>query len=190
MMSELSATPEIREFRESDWEAVWALLKPVFRKGETYAYAPTIDEAEAHRVWVEMASQTFVVRNDKGVVLGTYYIKANQPGLGAHVANCGYVVAEAARGHGVAAFMCWHSQKAALSNGFQSMQYNLVASTNEGAIRLWKRQGFLIVGTLPGAFNHAKRGFVDAFVMFKELDPEELKRNKPSPFGPGLHSIR
>ena len=65
--------------------------------------------------------------------------------------------------------MCEHSQDAARSRGFRAMQYNLVASTNTGAIRLWQRHGFAIVGTLPGAFNHPTHGYVTAYVMYKQL---------------------
>jgi ribosomal protein S18 acetylase RimI-like enzyme len=53
--------------------------------------------------------------------------------------------------------------------GFRAMQFNFVVSTNTGAVRLWQRLGFEIVGTLPGVFQHQKLGFVDAFVMFKQL---------------------
>lgn len=117
-----------------------------------------------------MPSATFVAVDEDDEVIGTYYIKPNQPALGAHVCNCGYIVAENARGHGVAAAMCEHSQREALSRDFRAMQYNLVVSTNEGAIRLWKRHGFEIIGTLPKAFRHLQLGFVDAFVMYKQLE--------------------
>jgi len=55
--------------------------------------------------------------------------------------------------------------------GFRAMQFNFVVSTNEPAIRLWQQLGFSIVGTLPGAFRHSQRGFVDAYVMYRTLEP-------------------
>ena len=160
---------DIRPYEEDDWNAVWKILQPVFRSGESYAFSPDITEQEACRVWVDMPSATFVSVGETNEILGTYYIKANQPALGSHVCNCGYIVAADARGQGVASDMCEHSQKEAVSRGFRAMQYNLVVATNEGAIRLWKRQGFDIIGTLPKAFRHPRRGFVDALVMYKEL---------------------
>jgi RimJ/RimL family protein N-acetyltransferase len=160
---------EIRPFEQKDWTATWQIIRPVFRAGETYPFSPDITEKEAHQAWVEMPSATFVAVDGTLEVLGTYYIKPNQPALGAHVCNCGYIVAEKARGKGIASEMCKHSQREALSRGFRAMQYNLVVSTNEGAVRLWKRQGFEVVGTLPKAFRHQRLGFVDAFVMYKQL---------------------
>ena len=102
-------------------------------------------------------------------ILGTYYIKPNQPTLGAHVCNCGYIVAEQARGRGIASAMCEHSQREAATRGYRAMQYNLVVSTNDVAVQLWIKQGFEIIGTLPNSFRHAQRGYVDAHVMFKQL---------------------
>ena len=121
---------------------------------------------------MEQPSATFVAVDENNAVLGTYYIKPNQPALGAHVCNCGYIVSESVRGRGIASEMCEHSQCEALSQGFRAMQYNLVVSTNEGAVRLWKLHGFEIVGTLPKAFQHLRLGFVDAFVMYKQLGEE------------------
>lgn len=160
----------IRPFNDKDWAATWQIIEPTFRAGETYAFSPEITEAEAHQIWIEMPSATFIAVGEGKAVLGTYYIKPNQPALGAHVCNCGYIVAEKARGKGIASEMCKHSQQEAIALGFRAMQYNLVICTNEGAIRLWKRRGFKVIGTLPEAFRHPRLGFVDALVMYKQLE--------------------
>ena len=159
----------IRPYSEPDWPILWRIMEPVFRAGETYAFAPTISEAEAYKAWIETPAATFVAVDENETICGTYYIKPNQPGLGAHVCNCGYIVDQATRGKGIASLMCEHSQTEAVSRGFRAMQYNLVVSTNTGAVRLWQKHGFAIAGTLPGAFRHAKLGFVDAYVMYKQL---------------------
>lgn len=161
----------IREAGADDWPQVWAVLEPVFRAGETYSYPQNISAEQARHAWMELPAKTFVCADADGEVIGTYYIKPNQLGQGSHVCNCGYVVSATARGSGAASAMCRHSQATAVAMGFRSMQFNLVVSTNEGAVRLWQRLGFSIVGTLPEAFKHPTRGYVDAFVMFKRLSP-------------------
>jgi L-amino acid N-acyltransferase YncA len=160
----------IRPFEENDWNAVWGILEPVFRAGETYSFSPDIPEQETHKVWIELPQATFIALDESHTILGTYYIKPNQPGLGSHVCNCGYVVSDKARGKGIASLMCEHSQQVAKESGFRAMQYNLVVSSNEGAIRLWQKHGFEIVGKLPKAFMHSKLGLVDALVMYKWLE--------------------
>ncbi len=159
----------IVEATEHDWPLIWALLEPVFRSGETYAFSRSITEEEARNAWAVVPSATYVAKNDAGILVGTYYLKANFPGQGSHVANCGYVVAESSRGQGVASAMCVHSQEQARAAGFRCMQFNFVASSNDVALRLWKKLGFGIVGILPEAFLHPSRGYIDAVVMYKKL---------------------
>jgi RimJ/RimL family protein N-acetyltransferase len=161
--------PLIRRFQEADWPALWPMLHATFAAGDTYAYDPRSTEADVRRAWIDVPAATFVACGSDGRIQGTYYIKPNQPGLGSHVCNCGYVVAADAQGGGIATAMCEHSQVEALSMGFRAMQFNLVVATNERAIRLWQRLGFSVVGTLPAAFRHRHLGFVDALVMFKAL---------------------
>ncbi len=141
----------------------------MFRAGETYAFSPNISEQETHRVWIELPLVSFVAVDEHNEIVGTYYLKPNQPALGAHVCNCGYIVAAEARGKGIASKMCEHSQLEALTRGFRAMQYNLVVTTNAAAIQLWKRHGFEVIGILPNAFRHLRLGFVDALVMYKQL---------------------
>lgn len=158
----------IREIEDADWPAVWELMEPVVRAGETYPYACDLDETGARKLWLDIPQTSYVAVDESGI-LGTYYIKPNQPTLGAHVANCGYIVGANARGKGVATAMCQHSQEEALRLDYRAMQFNLVVKTNEASVYLWQKLGFDIVGTLPGAFNHRQLGYVDAYVMYKEL---------------------
>ena len=159
----------IRPFEPTDWPSVWPILQTTFAAGDTYTFSPQSSEAEIHKAWIELPVATFVACNEAGEIVGTYFIKPNQPGLGAHVCNCGYVVSKEAQGQGIAAQMCKHSQKLAIEMGFRAMQFNFVVATNTGAVRLWQKLGFDIVGTLPEVFQHQKLGFVDAHVMFKNL---------------------
>lgn len=145
------------------------MLRATLASGDTYAFAPDSSEEDIFNLWVQAPLATYVACLDDGSIVGTYFLKANQPGLGSHVCNCGYVVAPCARGQGVASAMCVHSQQEALAQGFRAMQFNLVVATNETAVRLWQRLGFQIVGTLPAAFRHLQLGYVDAHVMYKQL---------------------
>ena len=159
----------LRPFEPGDWPAVWAVLEPVFRAGETFPHDPAIGSDAARQAWVESVSATVVATDAEGTILGTYYLRPNQPCLGAHVANAGYVVAEAARGRGVGHALCRHSQGEARRRGFTAMQFNLVVSTNTAGVATWSRNGFRTIGRLPGAFRHPRLGEVDALVMFKAL---------------------
>ena len=161
----------IREATSGDSGAIWNILKLVIREGKTYALDRDMLQSNALMFWMSDDKKTFVAEDDELGLIGTYFLKSNQSGGGAHVCNCGYVTAEAARGKGIARQMCEHSLKVACDLGYRAMQFNCVVSTNIGAVKLWKRLGFDIVGTLPGAFNHPDEGDVDAYVMYQKLAP-------------------
>jgi L-amino acid N-acyltransferase YncA len=159
----------IREATDADFEQIWPIFQEIVAAGETYTYLPDTTREEAKRLWLELPRQTFLAE-DGEEILGTYYIKSNQPGAGSHVCNCGYMVSGKARGKGLATAMCEHSQRIALKMGYKAMQFNFVVASNEGAVRLWQRLGFAVVGRLPQAFDHPTQGFVDALVMYKWLE--------------------
>jgi len=159
----------IRDYRPDDWPGVWKMMEPVIRSGETYPYAMDMDSAGAHYMWIEKTDRVYVAEDESGELVGTYYIMPNQPTLGAHVANCGYLVAEAARGRGIATMLGEHSLAEARKHGYRAMQFNLVVKTNAASQHVWRKLGFREVGTLEGAFLHARDGFVDATVFYKVL---------------------
>ena len=158
----------IRSACSSDAEAIAAIILPTIREGATYALDPAMSEAAAIAHWMGPDKETFVAQ-EHGEIVGTYYLRANQAGGGGHVCNCGYMTSPLARGRGVAAAMCEHSLQRARSRKYRAMQFNFVVSTNEGAIRLWQKMGFDIVGRLPAAFRYPQAGYVDALVMFQTL---------------------
>ena len=160
---------QIREATEIDFEEIWKIFHEIVSAGNTYAYPQNTSKEEANRLWMHLPRKTYVVE-EEGQILGTYYIKTNQAGPGSHVCNCGYMVSSEARNKGLATSMCEHSQRIAIELGYRAMQFNFVAASNEGAIRLWKKLGFDTVGRLPKAFNHPSLGYIDALVMFKWLE--------------------
>ena len=159
---------KIRLASDKDKDAIWAILEPMIRRGDTYALPREMSKSQALDFWFAPGNETFVWQ-DAIAILGTYFLRANQRGGGAHVANCGYVTAAGAEGRGIARAMCLHSLQRACERGFRGMQFNFVVSTNHRAIELWKRLGFEVVGRLPGAFQHPEHGFVDALVMYQKL---------------------
>ena len=158
----------IRPATSHDLDAVWHILEPVFRAGETYAVDPAISRQDALAYWMGGDSEAFVFE-DAGEVLGTYYLRPNHGGGGAHVCNCGYITAPAVAGRGIARQRGEDSLRRARERGFRAMQFNFVVASNVGAVHLWETLGFAAVGRLPNAFDHPARGMVDALIMYRQL---------------------
>lgn len=160
----------IRELPAAEFERVWPVFREVLEAGDTYTYPPDLPLRQAYGMWTAPPARCFAAEAD-GKVLGCYRLAPNQlPGSpGDHVANGSYMVASNARGHGIGEALCWHSLQQARLAGFTAMQFNFVVCTNAAAIRVWRRCGFEIVGTLPGAFRHPRLGLVDGHVMYRRL---------------------
>ncbi len=159
---------DIRPVRAEDHDALWAMIGPVIRAGDTYALDRDMSRDDALAYWTGPEKRTFIACDEDGPV-GTFYLRANQAGGGRCVCNCGYVTAAGATGRGVARAMCRYSLDLAREAGFRAMQFNFVISTNVRAVRLWTGMGFETVGQLPGAFDHPALGPVDALVMYRLL---------------------
>lgn len=158
----------VRQARPTDFDDIWKIFHTVVSRGDTYTFDPATTKEEARGIWMSPQAWTYVATVD-GSVVGTYFMRRNQPGLGSHVVNAGYMVKPDAQGRGIGRAMCEHSLQEARDLGFLAMQYNIVVSTNESAVALWKKMGFEIVGTLPKAFRHLELGLVDAYVMYRFL---------------------
>jgi GNAT superfamily N-acetyltransferase len=157
---------QIRPYRSDDAEPLWQILAPVLAAGEVFALPRDMSRAAALAYWTGDDRQCLVAEQD-GVVLGSYFLRANQQGGGAHVANAGYATHSEARGQGIARQMCLHSLQLAAAQGFRLMQFNFVVASNVAAMTLWQRCGFAIIGRLPEAFLHPRLGYVDAVIMVR-----------------------
>ena len=170
----MSSRLSIRAATEADADALWALLRPVFRAGDTYAVEPGIGRREALAYWTgaprgPLPGTAFLAEED-GQPAGTFYLRPNARGGGAHVANAGFVTARAAQGRGVGRAMLHAAEREARQRGFLAMQFNFVVATNTRALHIWQSAGYEAVGRLPRAFRHPREGLVDAVLLYKSLE--------------------
>lgn len=159
---------EIRKATDDDKQSVWQIIKAVIAGGDTYTFDPGTPEETMIGFWFSPEKYVYVAE-ENGEVLGTYWLKANQPGLGDHVGNGGYMVSPNAKGKGIGRKMAEHSIEEARRIGFQSIQFNFVVKSNTVAVNLWKSVGFEVIGEIPDAFRHKQHGLTNAYIMYRKL---------------------
>ena len=159
---------EIRKYTEADKEQIWEIIKFVISAGNSFTLSPNSAREEMLADWCSPEKHIYVAVSENKVV-ATFYIKANQPGLGSHVANGSYMVSPEARGKGIGRKIGEFSIQEAKRLGYHAMQFNFVVKSNEKAVRLWRSLGFEIIGEIPEAFNHIKNGLTSAYVMYRKL---------------------
>jgi GNAT superfamily N-acetyltransferase len=158
-----------------DRDQIWQIFSAVIKSGDTYAFDPDSTEGVLDQYWFGNHVDTFVAEAGNSEIVGTYIIKPNQPGLGSHIANCGYMVRPDQRGKGIGKRLCEHSIQFAKEHGFTGIQFNIVVSTNTTAVKLWQQCGFKIIGTTPGGFRHRTLGLVDTYIMFMDLRARSMQ---------------
>ena len=158
----------IRLANNGDKPAIWRILKAVIATGDTYVFDPGTPQDEMIAYWFSPEKHVYVADVD-GEVLGTFWLKANQPGLGSHVCNAAYMVAPEAAGKGIGRKMAEFSLDEARRLGFTAMQFNFVVSSNTAAIKLWQSIGMEIIGEIPDAFDHREDGMTSALIMYRKL---------------------
>jgi L-amino acid N-acyltransferase YncA len=160
----------IRPATRHDADAIWRIFHAVVAAGDTYTFPPDTPRDQAVDYFLGPGISSWVIE-DEGGVIGMYKLIPNHGGLGSHVANASFMVDPSAHGKGAGRAMGDHCLDQARQAGYEAMQFNFVVSTNSAAVALWKKLGFEIVGTLPKAFRHSQRGYVDAYVMHRFLEP-------------------
>lgn len=159
---------EIRKAVNGDKPAIWQIIRAVIAGGDTYVYPPDSAETEMLDYWFSGEKHTYVAAID-GRVVATFWLKANQPGLGSHIANAAYMVSPDAHGKGIGREIALWSLDEARSLGFSAMQFNFVVKSNIFAVKLWQDIGFEIIGEIPDAFDHRMNGLTNALIMYRKL---------------------
>ena len=158
----------ISAIARDSFPAVWAILESTVREGAVYALERDMPFEAARDYWFGPGHHVFAACVGDEVV-GSYFVRANAKGGGAHVANAGFVTGPASRGRGVARAMGLHCAVTAKTLGFRAIQFNFVVAANVRAVALWRSLGYAIVGTLPGAFVLPDGSASDVFVMYPTL---------------------
>jgi L-amino acid N-acyltransferase YncA len=156
----------VRDAVDGDWPAIWPIVREVVVAADTFTYDPAMTEAPARAMWL-VGRTTVAVEDD--AVLGTANMYANRAGPGAHVASASFMVGSSARGRGVGRTLVEDAIGWAREAGFRALQFNAVAETNLAAVKLYTSLGFVIVGTVPEAFDHPQHGLVGLHVMHLPL---------------------
>ena len=159
---------KIRKATEEDKAGVWKIIEAVIAGGDTYVFAPDTSESEMVSYWFSPEKHVYVAV-DENEIVGTYWLKANQPGLGDHIGNGAYMVSPDAKGKGVGKTMALHSIEEAKKIGYQAIQFNFVVKSNTAAVNLWKSVGFEIIGEIPDAIRHKANGLTNAYIMYRKV---------------------
>ena len=160
---------DVRPATDRDWPAIFPFFDAIVRAGETYTYPEQLGSDAARELWMPGPPSRTVVAVDGARVLGSATMGPNRPGRGSHVATGSFMVDPDARGLGAGRALGEHVVAWARAQRYRGIQFNAVVETNTSAVRLWLSLGFVIIGTVPGAFRRPDGSYVGLHVMYLDL---------------------
>lgn len=166
----MSTLPTFIKADASHREAMAALFRDVCRGGDALPFMEDTPDPLFDAMWLSDSVKTYAALLG-GELVAMYKINANLPGRASHIGSATYLVRPDMQGKGIGGAMLRDSLDRAAEAGFRAMQFNFVVSSNRPAVALYQKHGFTIAGRLPGAFLHKELGYVDAYVMFRALEP-------------------
>ncbi len=158
----------LRPQTPADNDGIWRIFHAVIQAGDSFVFDATMTKQQALDFWLAKVYYC-VVAEQNNKIIGTYIVKANPPVNGSYICNASYLVDESARGLGLGYKLGLDSLEQARKMGFRAMQFNIVASSNTHALRLWEKLGFTVIGTTPNGFKHRTLGYIDSHIIFKSL---------------------
>ncbi len=160
----------IRDANANDLAQIVRFFRAIVAAGETYTYSEDLDDQSIADLWMEQPPGRCVVAvDDRGIVVGSAKMGPNRPGRGSHIATASFMVDPAAQGKGIGRALGEEALRWARAQGYHGMQFNAVVETNVAAVHLWQSLGFVIMTTIPEAFEHPRHGRVGLHVMYRRL---------------------
>lgn len=159
-----------RQIEAAEFPLIAPLMQTVLDGEDAFSLpANASTQQQCEYFFSGLNNEVWLAETDEGEIAGAYCQRANQAGLGSHIANGSYLVNPKLNGRGIGTQLGEHSLKRAKAKGYRGIQFNFVVSTNRPAIALWQKLGFDIIGTIPGGYHYRQQRYVDAYIMFRSL---------------------
>lgn len=129
--------------------SVW---NEVVEGGIAFPQENVMDEREADEFFSSQ-SYTALAIDENGEVTGLYILHPNNVGRCGHICNASYAVRSDMRGKHIGEALVSDCIKKAAEIGFGILQFNAVVATNKAALALYKKFGFVQLGTIPNGFR-------------------------------------
>lgn len=141
----------IHPYCPADAPAANAIWNTVVEEGVAFPQLEPLNETTGPAFWAEQ-SFTGIAEDESGCVVGLYILHPNNIGRCGHIANASYAVAPRRCGQGIGETLVRHSLAKGKELGFRVMQFNAVVASNTRALALYRKVGFMQLGTIPGGF--------------------------------------
>lgn len=160
---------QIKEYDQQDVAEAIQIWNEVVEDGIAFPEMEILTEESGHQFFSGQSFTGLAYDQDSGQIVGLYILHPNNVGRCGHISNASYAVKKGLRGHGIGKKLVLHSLQKAKELGFKIMQFNAVVKTNEHALRLYEKLGFVRLGTIPKGFLMKDGSYEDIIPHYRVL---------------------
>ena len=159
----------IREYERADAEAASALWDQVVEDGNAFPQTELLTEKTGDIFFREQSFTGIAYQEEDGGIVGLSILHPNNIGRCGHICNASYAVRRDKRGQHIGELLVKDCMSRAKELGFRILQFNAVVSSNTYALRLYKKLGFVQLGTIPDGFLMKDGHYEDIIPHYKVL---------------------
>lgn len=156
----------VKEYSAENIGAAIEIWNEVVRAGDAFPQEEELTEFTGDEFFKAQSFTGLAVDEETGEVLALYILHPNNIGRCGHISNASYAVRKNLRGRHLGELIVKHCIAKARELGFRILQFNAVVATNIHARNLYRRLGFIELGTIPGGFRMPDGNFEDIVPQF------------------------
>ena len=158
----------IRQYQPADLPAMISIWNRVVEDGVAFPQEELLTPETGAAFFAEQ-SHAAVAVDDGGAVVGLYILHPNNVGRCGHICNASYAVSADCRGRHIGEKLVLDCLRMGRELGFRVLQFNAVVESNVHARHLYRRLGFVQLGTIPGGFRMKDGRYENICPYYREL---------------------
>ena len=160
---------KVMEFNESDIQAANEIWNEVVEDGVAFPQEECLTEKSGLEFFKSQSYTGIAYDEETGDIVGLYILHPNNVGRCGHICNASYAVNSTQRGKHIGEILVTDCLKKAKKIGYGVLQFNAVVATNQYALKLYKKLGFVQLGVIPKGFRMKDGTYEDIIPHYHTL---------------------
>lgn len=160
---------KVKAYDETEIKSALKIWNEVVREGVAFPQEEELSELDGDKFFKAQSFTGLAYDESNGEILALYILHPNNVGRCGHICNASYAVRSDLRGRHIGEIIVNHCIKKAGELGFRILQFNAVVAENIHARKLYKRLGFIELGTIPKGFRMPDGSYSDIVPQFINL---------------------
>ena len=160
---------EMRRITSEKVHEAVMIWNKVVEDGVAFPQTEPLDDDTGAEFFAAQDYTAVAFDTDTAEVVGMYILHPNSVGRCGHICNASYAVKSIQRGKHIGEILVTDCLKKAKEIGYGVLQFNAVVATNQYALKLYKKLGFVQLGVIPKGFRMKDGTYEDIIPHYHTL---------------------